>query len=76
MSQTQPNAHLFQLGHDNIAIEELLVLGTGLGIAAENKSMPVGTRVRLMTKIGPKLNLCPHRHFTEKIAGMFKKQPF
>jgi hypothetical protein len=35
MSQTQPNTHLFQLGQDNITIDELLVIGTGLGIIAE-----------------------------------------
>jgi hypothetical protein len=35
MSQTQPNTHLFQLGQDNITIDELLVLETRLEIAAE-----------------------------------------
>jgi hypothetical protein len=37
MSQTQPDAPLFYLGQDNIAIDELLVLRTGLGIAAETQ---------------------------------------
>jgi hypothetical protein len=35
MFQTQSNTHLFYLGQDNIAIDELLVLETRLGIAAE-----------------------------------------
>jgi hypothetical protein len=37
MSQTQSDSHLFYLGQDNIAIDELLVLGTGLGIVAETQ---------------------------------------
>jgi hypothetical protein len=35
MSQTQPNTHFFQLGQDNITIDELLITETGLAIIAE-----------------------------------------
>jgi plasmid maintenance system antidote protein VapI len=35
MSQTQPDAPLFYLGQDNITIDELLILGAGLGVAME-----------------------------------------
>jgi hypothetical protein len=35
ISQTQPDAPLFKLGQDNIAIDELLVLKTRLEITAK-----------------------------------------
>jgi hypothetical protein len=35
MSQTQPDAPLFYLGQDNITIDELLILGAGLGVATK-----------------------------------------
>jgi hypothetical protein len=31
MFQNQSNVHLFYLDHDNIAINKLLTIGTGLG---------------------------------------------
>jgi hypothetical protein len=33
------------------------------------------TRARSMTKIRSKLNLYPHRHFTEHLVGAFRKSP-
>jgi hypothetical protein len=34
------------------------------------------TRARLVTKIKPKISSCHHRHFTEHLVGVFRKQPF
>jgi hypothetical protein len=75
MSQTQPDAPLFYLGQDNIAIEQLFALGTGLGTAAETRIDAFKNTCETYNKIGPKLNSSPHRHFNEHLAGVLGKQP-
>jgi hypothetical protein len=32
-------------------------------------------RERLPIKIKPKISSCPHRHFTEHLVDVFRKQP-
>jgi hypothetical protein len=37
--------------------------------------MSARTRVRPTTKVRPKPDLCPHRHFIEHLVSAFKKSP-
>jgi hypothetical protein len=37
--------------------------------------VPAGTRARSTIKIRSKLNLYPHRYFTEHLVGAFEKSP-
>jgi hypothetical protein len=76
ISQTQPDAPLFKLGQDNIAIDELLVLKTGLEITAKIRIDASKNTCKTMTiKIRQKNNLNSHRHFIEHLVYVFKKPP-
>jgi hypothetical protein len=48
----------------------------GYGSQRKHESILARAHARLTTKIGPKLNSCPRRYFTEHLAGVFRKQPF
>jgi hypothetical protein len=59
-----------------MVIEELSVLKTGLGTAAETRINAGKNTCETMTiKISPKISLSSHSHFIEHLADVFKKSP-
>jgi hypothetical protein len=77
--QTQPDAPLFYLGKDRIAIEKLSVLGTGLDILKTQRKTTIdvskNTCETTVAKNELKYGSSPHSHFTKYIAGVFEEPP-
>jgi hypothetical protein len=73
ISQNQPNVPLFQLGEGRLALGKLSALGTGIGTIAETQNGASKTTSEIDDEIGSKNSLCPHRHFTEHLVGVFRK---
>jgi hypothetical protein len=76
ISQNQPNAPLFYLNQDRIAIDKLSALETGLGTAAETLINARKNMCEIDDKNQLKNSLYPHRHFTEHLVGAFRNSPW